>query len=121
MKRILLTAAFLAVAAGGGLVAAQTTPSVPKPQPAAGAVPDHGGLHGGAGGEMMCGRMMGGGMMGGGMGPMGMMMGGAGTKVAVKNVDKGVTITLTSPDAATVARLQKMAEAMRLMHEAMNP
>ena len=49
------------------------------------------------------------------------MMGGAGTKVAVKNVDKGVTITLTSPDAATVARLQKMAEAMRLMHEAMNP
>jgi hypothetical protein len=126
MKRILLTAAFLAVAAGGGWAAAQTTPSVPKPQPAAGAVHDHGAAHGGAGGEMMCGKMMGGGMMGGGMmgggmGPMGMMMGGAGTKIAVKNVDKGVTITLTSADTATVARMQKMAEAMRLMHEAMNP
>jgi hypothetical protein len=27
-------------------------------------------------------------------------------------------MTLTSADAPTVARLQKMAEAMRLMHEA---
>ena len=53
------------------------------------------------------------------MGPM--MMGGAGTKVSVKNVDKGVTITLTSADAAMATRLQKMAEGMRLMHEAMNP
>ena len=43
----------------------------------------------------------------------------ASTKVEVKKIDKGVTITLTSPDAATVTRLQKMAEAMRLMHEAM--
>jgi hypothetical protein len=81
------------------------------------------------GGGMMGGGMMGGGMMNGGM--MGMMggggmcpmmgggpMGGATTKVEVKKLDKGVTITLTSPDAATAARLQKMAEAMRLMHEA---
>jgi hypothetical protein len=30
-----------------------------------------------------------------------------------------VTITMTSADAPTAARLQKMAEAMRLMHEAM--
>jgi hypothetical protein len=61
--------------------------------------------------------MMGGGMgmMGGGMG----VMGGAKTKVDVKKIDKGVTITFTSTDAPTVARLQKMAEAMRLMHEAM--
>jgi hypothetical protein len=44
--------------------------------------------------------------------------GGANTKVDVKKIDKGVTITLTSSDAATVTRLQKMAEAMRLMHEA---
>jgi predicted lipid-binding transport protein (Tim44 family) len=66
------------------------------------------------------------GMMGGGMGHMGNMMGGmchmgmgsADTKVEVKNVDKGVTITFTSTDQAKVARLQKMAEAMRLMHEA---
>ena len=77
--------------------------------------------------------MMGGGtgMMGGGMGMMGGMcpmmggpmmggmMGGASTKVDVKKIDKGVTITMTSSDAATAARLQKMAEAMRLMHEAM--
>jgi hypothetical protein len=69
------------------------------------------------GGGMMGGGMMGGGMMGGGMCPM---MGGANTKVDVKKIDKGVTITLTSSDPATVTRIQKMAEAMRLMHEAMS-
>jgi hypothetical protein len=69
------------------------------------------------GGGMMGGGMMGGGMMGG----MGSMMGGAATKVDVKKIDKGVTITLTAPDAASAARLQKMAEAMRLMHEASAP
>jgi hypothetical protein len=36
-----------------------------------------------------------------------------------KKIDKGVTITLTSSDAATTTRLEKMAEAMRLMHGAM--
>jgi hypothetical protein len=77
------------------------------------------------GGGTMSGGMMGGGgmmgMMGGGMCPMmgGGMIGGANTKVDVKKIDKGVTITLTSSDTATAARLQKMAEAMRLMHEAM--
>jgi hypothetical protein len=86
-----------------------------------------GGMMGGGmcpmmGGEGMQGGMMGGGMMGGGMmGGMGQMMGGATTKVDVKKVDKGVTITMTSPDPATAARLQKMAEAMRLMHEATAP
>ena len=50
------------------------------------------------------------------MGPMAMMGGDA--RVEVKNVDKGVTITITSTDPAKVKRLQKMAEAMRLMHEA---
>jgi hypothetical protein len=61
--------------------------------------------------------MMGGGMMGfgGGMCPM---VSGAGTKVDVKKIDKGVTMTFTSSDPATVTRIQKMAEAMRLMHEA---
>lgn len=53
--------------------------------------------------------------MGGGMCPM---VGGAGTKVDVKKIDKGVTMTFTSSDPATVTRIQKMAEAMRLMHEA---
>ena len=60
-------------------------------------------------------------MGGGGMCPMmgGGMMGGAKTKVDVKKIDKGVTITFTSPDAATAARPGRMAEAMRLMHDAM--
>jgi hypothetical protein len=56
--------------------------------------------------------------MGGAMCPM---MGGADTQMAVKNIDKGVTITFTSTDPAKVTRLQKMAEAMRLMHEASTP
>jgi hypothetical protein len=57
--------------------------------------------------------------MNGGMGGMGMgMMGGPTTKVDVKKTDKGVTITLTAPDAASAARLQKIAETMRMMHEA---
>jgi hypothetical protein len=58
--------------------------------------------------------------MGGGMGMCPMGMGDADTRVDVKNVDKGVTITLTSTDPARFVRLQKMAEAMRLMHEAMS-
>ena len=77
------------------------------------------------GGGGMCAGMMGGDGMGGGMmggmpmGPMAMMGGDA--RVEVKNVDKGVTITITSTDPAKVKRLQKMAEAMRLMHEANMP
>ena len=126
VKRVLLATVFLTVAVGGGWVTAQTASPMPMPKPDV-AAPAHD--HGGAakapgGGAPMCGGMMGngmmaGGMMGGGVGSM--MMGAAGTKVAVKNLDKGVTITLTSTDAATVTRIQKMAEAMRLMHEAMNP
>jgi hypothetical protein len=46
---------------------------------------------------------------------------GPGTKVEVKKLPKGVTITLTNDNADTVLRLQKMAEAMRLMHEAHAP
>jgi hypothetical protein len=107
MKRILLTAAVLTALAGGGFALAQAPAAKPEMTH-----PMMGGGH----------MMMGGGMcpmMGGGMG-MGMgMMGGANTKIDVKKVDKGVTITFTSTDAPTVARLQKMAEAMRLMHEAM--
>jgi hypothetical protein len=46
-------------------------------------------------------------------------MGDPSLKLDVKKIDEGVTITWTSSDTATVGRLQKMAEAMRLMHEAM--
>jgi hypothetical protein len=72
----------------------------------------------GMGMGMGMGGGMGMGMMGGGMCPM---MGAADTQIAVKNTEKGVTITYTSSDPAKVARLQKMAEAMRLMHEANTP
>jgi hypothetical protein len=61
--------------------------------------------------------MMGGGMMGKGMGMCPMMVG-SDTKMTVKNLPDGVVITLTNASAETVARLQKAAEGMRLMHEA---
>jgi len=121
--------------------ATPAAPAKPAPAPAAkraapkgdattGAAAMGGGMQNGMcpmmgnGGGMMGGGMMGNGMMGGGMMGNGMMGGGmmgAATKVDVKKTEKGVTITLTAPDAATAARLQKMAEAMRLMHEATAP
>lgn len=124
MKRVLFGSVLVAALAGATFAVAETA-AKPTPAPA---VHDHeAGMHEGGmhhcdmmGGGMNGGGMMGGGMMGGGMGPM-MMMGGPGTKIAVKNVDKGVAVTFTSTDAATVVRLQKMAEGMRLMHEAMTP
>jgi hypothetical protein len=120
MRRFLLTAAILTALAGGGFALAQAQTSGAKTTAPAQTGPGPGMMGGGAPGWMMNGNgMMGGGpgMMGGGMFPM--MVGGASTKIEVKKIEKGVTITLTSPDAATVTRLQKMAEAMRLMHEAM--
>jgi hypothetical protein len=144
MKRTMLTAALLTAIAGGGFALAQTPSpadhaahhpaqsgaATPKTQgtPSPGSM--GGGMMGGGNGMMGNGMMGEGGMMGmmgGGMCPMmgggGMMgmMGGPQTKVDVKKTEKGVTITLTAPDAATAARLQKMAEAMRLMHEATAP
>ena len=123
---LLITGLLAGFAIGGGaLVSAQTAPAPKAAKPPAAHV--HGGGDGdGAGPACPC--MMGGGMgpmgggmgmMGGGMGPMGMA--GPGTKVDVKKIDKGVTITITATDPAQVTRLQKMAEAMRLMHEATAP
>ena len=60
---------------------------------------------------------MGRGMQGGGMGMCPLMMDNA-EHVTVKNTDDGATITFTASDPAAVKRIQKMAEAMRLMHEA---
>jgi hypothetical protein len=134
MKRILLATTLVSVLAVGGIVAAQAPatpddhaahhPAKPAGPSADAQMPGQGNMMGGGmmgGGmcPMMGGGMMGGGMMGGGMMGPG-MMGGAKTKVDVKKIDKGVTITMTSSDAATVTRIQKMAEAMRLMHEAMS-
>ena len=131
MKWRLLAATLFLLLAGTGIVAAQSSPApdshanhhpapvagTDTPGNAPGGMMGKGATGGGMGGPMMGGMMN---MMGGGMCPMmdGGMMGGAKTKVDVKKIDKGVTITLTSSDAATVTRLQKMAEAMRLMHEA---
>lgn len=131
MKRTLLTVTMLTALAGGSYALAQapspTDHAAHHPaQPTATATkaPAPGGEMMGEGGMgMMRGGMCpmmgpaGGGMMGGGA--MLGMMGGPNTKVDVKKTDKGVTITLTAADAAGAARLQKIAEAMRLMHEAM--
>ena len=121
MKRTLLALLLAAGTVGGiGTLVSAQTPPTPKTSPAPAPGPARG-PGGGAGPGMMGGGqgqgMMGGGMMGfgGGMCPM---AGGAGTKVEVKKIDKGVTMTFTSSDPATVTRIQKMAEAMRLMHEA---
>jgi len=114
MRRASLVSAFVALLVGSSLAIGQTTAPAAKPQTSTSMPAGH--EHG----DGMCAGMMGGGMGMGGMGHM-MMMGGPGTKIAVKNVDKGVTITLTSADPAMATRLQKMAEGMRLMHEAMTP
>jgi predicted lipid-binding transport protein (Tim44 family) len=111
MTRILLVLALTAGIFGGGLVAAETASSTAKPAAATPAQP--GSWQSG----MMGAGMMGGGMLGAGMCPI--TMAGLGTKMDVKKIDKGVSITFTSTDPLTVARLQKMAEAMRLMHQAM--
>lgn len=122
MKKLLLTTALLTgISAGGAAwVSAETAPA-PKPAKPPAAHVHPGGADTGMGMGTMCGGGMGMGNMGmmGGVGMMGMA--GADTKVEVKNIDKGVTITLTSSDATRAARLQKMAEAMRLMHEATAP
>ena len=124
MRRTLLALLLAAGTVGGvgTLVSAQTTPA-PKtaPAPPAGqARPPGPGAYGpGMMGGGQEGGMMGGpGMMGGGMGFGGGTCPMVGTKLDVKKIDKGVTMTFTSSDPATVTRIQKMAEAMRLMHEA---
>jgi hypothetical protein len=106
--------------ASAGWVAAETPSKAPPPAAAAHQhpAPPPAATKSGMGMGMMGGGGMGMGMMAGGTCPM---MSAADTQVAVKNTEKGVTITYTSTDPAKVARLQKMAEAMRLMHEANTP
>jgi hypothetical protein len=121
MKRTLLMVTVLGTALAGGWVAAQSPPAGGGSAPRAKAE-GKGAEAKGTSGHGMMGKgihgqgMMGQGMMG--MGGMCPMMVGRGTKVEVKNLPKGATMTFTNDNAETVARLQKMAEAMRLMHEA---
>ena len=124
MKRMTLIATLGAALLGGGLVVAQTNAPQAK-DPHAGHHPEKPAAEAGkakgpsrppsAEGGM---GMMGGdkGMMGGGMMCPGMM--GAGAKLAVSKLPNGVTMTFTSDDPKVAARVQKMAEGMRLMHEA---
>ena len=122
MKRLTLIATLAATLMGAGLVAAQAPPSKAA-DPHAGHHPETAGPAAAAKGKGpkdeagMGGKM---GMMGMGGGMMGMCPGmmGAGAKMEVVKLPKGVTITLTSDDPKVVARVQKMAEGMRLMHEA---
>ena len=127
MKRTLLTLGMLVgIGIGGGAWVSAQTPAADKAHDHGPAAAAKGGSPAPSGGMMGGGSMcpgMGGGMMGSGMpmGGMGNLMMGGDARVEVKNVDKGVTITITSADPAKVKRLQKMAEAMRLMHEANMP
>jgi hypothetical protein len=80
----------------------------------------------GAQGHMMGRDMMGAGSNSGAVPPAGANgagtcsgMMGPGTNVQVAKVTKGVSFTMTGTDSKAVSRIQKMAEAMRLMHEAM--
>jgi hypothetical protein len=124
MKRLVLIGALGAGVLAGRFVAAQTAPA--KPNEHAAHHPDKGAAkkqEPKAGMGMGMGNGMGHGMMGAGMqegGMMGMCPGmlDPGAKVEVTKLAKGVTISLTSDDAKVVTRVQKMAEAMRLMHEA---
>jgi len=76
------------------------------------------------GGQMMRGEVMrrqamgmGGGMqMRGRMNGMGPMIP-ADANIVVKDIDNGVTVTVTSSDARTARRIQLMADMMRDMHE----
>ena len=134
MKRLILTTSVLGglALASAGWAGADTAskeheghhPSAPAKTAPGVVAPEATGKMGGekSGEKGMCAMMKGGDMKatGGSMAAM-MDMGGADTQIVVKNTDKGVTITLTASDPAKVVRLQKMAEAMRLMHEATAP
>jgi hypothetical protein len=130
MKRMTLIATLSAALLGGGVVVAQTSAPQTKDEHA-GHHPEKAAVEGSAkakvpkrpataeSGMGMKGGGMGMGMMGGGMMCPGMV--GAGAKLQVTKLPNGVTMTLTSDDPKVAARLQKMAEGMRLMHEANTP
>ena len=120
---VVALAMFVGLGAAAFAVARAQQPAPPAPDkpamcPCMGEGMQHGMQHGMMGGRGMAGGM---GRMGdmqpprGGMMHCPMMVPGA--KVEVKSIDKGATITITSEDAKSARRIQKMAEMMRLMHE----
>jgi hypothetical protein len=70
----------------------------------------------GPGHHMMCDGCE---MMGGGMGMMGMgcPMTAFGGELKVQKLENGASISMTSSDPKEVARIQKRAEILRLVHE----
>jgi len=106
---------------GVGIALADTAPEPKSPcgammGRAMGGPHAHGMMMGG--GEAMCGGMMPMmGMMGTMASPMGCPMMLRKVSVKVEKRDDGVGLILTSKDPATVRRLQKRAEIMRLLHE----
>lgn len=109
-------APILLLVLGGGVAFAQAGPPKAAPR-AAPAAPSSASGQGMMGQGMMGHGMMSGDMMGSGMMDNCSCANAAGIRVDVKKIAKGVTITYTSEDASAVARLQKRADAVRLMHE----
>ncbi len=111
-------AIFVGLGAAAFAVARAQQPAPPGPdKPAMCPCMSQGMQHGMMGGRGMLGGM---GMTGEMQPPHRMMhcpMMVPGAKVEVKTFDKGATITITSEDAKSARRIQKMAEMMRLMHE----
>ena len=137
MNRSIILSSMLALAFAGSVAVGHAQTATPPPAPAKTVPADKGAtkappapakpteptrarMHEGHGAKGGGKGMMGGQGMMGGHGMMGdcPMMAGADTKVEVKNLPKGVSVTYTSEDADAVARLQKMAETMQKKHEA---
>jgi hypothetical protein len=103
MNRIAMLAVLLAMFTTSVRVEAQSPAPSPVPVPTLGQAQRPGK---GAGQRQMRGG-----------GAMAMLLQNA-DQVTVENTAAGATITFSAKDPAAVARIQKIAESMRLMHEA---
>ncbi len=112
MKKILSALALVAVLSLSVFAIAEQPAKDPKPSAPACACACEG-----MDGKMMHGQsaMMSKGMMG--MGHQAMCPMSAASKVEITKTAKGVTITLTGEDAKSIARIQKLAEIMKLQKE----
>ncbi len=120
-KSFLIVGSALVLGTVGSAVAlAQSTPktATPKASPAPSTSAQHS-MDGQMGGGMMMGHGMMGGMSDGASGHdvMESCSCESSTKVDVKKLPNGVSITYTSDDTSQVERLQKRGEATRLLHE----
>ncbi|HEY8514096.1 MAG TPA: hypothetical protein VIS07_01115 [Candidatus Binatia bacterium] len=119
VKTIFLGATLVAALLVGGPADAQN--ATPAPGPTLAPVPGGakmGGPRGPMGSRMGAHGMRARGPMGGGPGGAMCTLAEHADTIEVKNLDDGVTITLRSRDKSDVTRMQKIAEAMRLLYEA---